>query len=460
MQAQRTALTFTLTLTLTLALGRSRERPGSVDSSTWGGRGLCSSVSMRRIFPLWLRVQTESAGGDDQLHEYTVSQLTGRRLVFTGGSDATVGDLKRHLASAAGLASHALLCVVWMASPGANGACLNDDGKLLVEFPGGKLFVLGALSGSMNGPDPGSSADAAGDTLKWGWGQSRLGDGRMSTGTPTKGPPDGDARRPAESKLVSGSHTVHNRPLTREEEDIATLHLQVPFHDGKMCRGANKDPTRECKHPFCAEVINDVLHFAPVSRLKIRCLQRTEWLNDEVINIYMGLLKARGDAATEADALPRCHFFTTMFYAKLYSDMSVYQFTEVKRWTKKVDIFATKDLIICPIHCHGNHWTLGIVNFRDKRFEYFDSVSAKCKDTGEYLCSDDGGVLKNLRRYIHDEHLMRKKTSWDDSGWTDVVWVAGVHMPRQTNDHDCGVFMCKTADLYAQNACLEFSQVH
>jgi hypothetical protein len=154
MQAQRTALTFTLTLTLTLALGRSRERPGSVDSSTWGGRGLCSSVSMRRIFPLWLRVQTESAGGDDQLHEYTVSQLTGRRLVFTGGSDATVGDLKRHLASAAGLASHALLCVVWMATPGANGACLNDDGKLLVDFPGGKLFVLGALSGSMKMAPP------------------------------------------------------------------------------------------------------------------------------------------------------------------------------------------------------------------------------------------------------------------------------------------------------------------
>ena len=88
---------------------------------------------MRRIFPLWLRVQTESAGGDDQLHEYTVSQLTGRRLVFTGGSDATVGELKRHLASAAGLASPALLCVVWMATPGANGACLNDDGKLLVD---------------------------------------------------------------------------------------------------------------------------------------------------------------------------------------------------------------------------------------------------------------------------------------------------------------------------------------
>ena len=63
-----------------------------------------------------------------------------------------------------------------------------------------------------------------------------------------------------------------------------------------------------------------------------------------------------------------------MFYPKLYSDKSVYEYTAVKRWTRKVDVF-TKDLLICPIHCHGNHWTLAVVNLLDKRFEYLDSLS-------------------------------------------------------------------------------------
>jgi len=233
------------------------------------------------------------------------------------------------------------------------------------------------------------------------------------------------AQLPANVAAPRGSRTVHNRPLTAEEEAIADEYLVDELHDPD-------------------EVINDVLNFAPVSRLKIRCLKPTEWLNDEVINFCMGLLKARGDAATEADALPRCHFFTSMFYPKLYSDKSVYEYTAVKRWTRKVDVF-TKDLLICPIHCHGNHWTLAVVNLLDKRFEYFDSLSG-----------GDGGVLANLRRYIKDEHLDKKKASWDDTGWTEHTWRAGT--PRQRNGWDCGVFCCKTADYLAQDAVLDFSQ--
>jgi len=36
-----------------------------------------------------------------------------------------------------------------------------------------------------------------------------------------------------------------------------------------------------------------------------------------------------------------------------------YGFTRVKRWTKKVDIFA-KEFLLVPI-CENNHWTLAII---------------------------------------------------------------------------------------------------
>ena len=76
------------------------------------------------------------------------------------------------------------------------------------------------------------------------------------------------------------------------------------------------------------------------------------------------------------------------------------------------------------------------------------------------MAPKDGGVLANLRRYIKDEHhAAQKEAPWDDDGWTHHVWVAGKHnTPRQTNTWDCGVFMCQTADLYAQDARLDFGQ--
>jgi Ulp1 family protease len=97
----------------------------------------------------------------------------------------------------------------------------------------------------------------------------------------------------------------------------------------------------------------------------------------------MKLLGAR--EASKAESLPKCHFMQTNFYTKLAEQRGKgYCYKDVKRWTKTVNVFA-KDLVIVPIHCHGNHWTLAVVNFASKRFEYYDSlrggpeqVSAAC----------------------------------------------------------------------------------
>ena len=243
---------------------------------------------------------------------------------------------------------------------------------------------------------------------------------------PTPSPPPPPTQPPTPPTPRAGCRTVDNRPLTVGEQAITDEYLVDQLHDPD-------------------QIINDMMNFAPVSRLKIRCLEPTGWLNDEVVNFFMGLLQARNDGATEADALPRCHFFPSHFYTKLCGT-GAYEYARVKRWTKNVDVFA-KDLLICPIHwlrADGDHWTLAVVNLLENRFEYFDS-----------LRGGDGGVLANLRRYMKDVHLEKRKDSWDDTGWTDHIWDAGT--PRQRNGFDCGVFMCKTADYYAQDAHLDFS---
>ena len=112
-------------------------------------------------------------------------------------------------------------------------------------------------------------------------------------------------------------------------------------------------------------------HNIPVTSHSMRTLQPLVWLNDEVINFYFKLLLAREGGSKDAD-MPTCHFMQTCFYPKLAEQSKGYCYTDIKRWTKQTDIF-TKDLVIVPIHCHGNHWTLAVVNVKKRRFEYYDS---------------------------------------------------------------------------------------
>uniref|UniRef100_A0A7S0IT36 Ubiquitin-like protease family profile domain-containing protein n=1 Tax=Calcidiscus leptoporus TaxID=127549 RepID=A0A7S0IT36_9EUKA len=184
----------------------------------------------------------------------------------------------------------------------------------------------------------------------------------------------------------------------------------------------------------------------PVCRKDMATLLPRQWLNDEVINYFLKLLEARAETDlvdTSAGRL-KIHFMNTQFYHKLagWGDGG-YLYKNVARWTKRVDIFS-KDIVIVPIHCHGNHWTLALINFMQRRFEYLDS-----------LFGGDGGVLANLRRYLEDEHLNKKQASYDTNGWQDLCHS---EIPRQRNGFDCGVFMCTNANLIARGAALTFTQ--
>lgn len=61
---------------------------------------------------------------------------------------------------------------------------------------------------------------------------------------------------------------------------------------------------------------------------------------------------------------PSVNTFNTFFYPKLRSS----GYSAVRRWTKKMDIFA-KDLLLVPVHL-GMHWCLSVrlngCNFKDK----------------------------------------------------------------------------------------------
>ncbi|XP_071581648.1 sentrin-specific protease-like [Temnothorax nylanderi] len=187
----------------------------------------------------------------------------------------------------------------------------------------------------------------------------------------------------------------------------------------------------ELNEQRCNQVIKGFHSMEAVEGFGLRLTQKdlytladSNWLNDEVINFYMNLLIAR---STSSNKYPKVHAMNTYFYSKLLSGGH----SSLKRWTRKVDIFA-HDLIIIPIHLNV-HWCMSIVDFRDKTIIYYDSMG-----------SDNPKCLAALKLYLQNESLDKKKQPYDMSDWK---FYSAKNIPRQTNGSDCGVFSCMFAEM-------------
>lgn len=172
-----------------------------------------------------------------------------------------------------------------------------------------------------------------------------------------------------------------------------------------------------------------------ITRKDLYTLADLNWLNDEVINFYMNLLITRG---TSSDKYPKVHAMNTFFYPKLLSGGH----SSLKRWTRKVDIFA-QDLLVVPIHL-DIHWCMLIVDFRDKSIVYYDSMGG-----------NNPKCLAALKQYLQDESLDKKKQPYDMSDWK---LHSAKNIPQQMNGSDCGVFSCMFAEYVCANKKITFTQ--
>ncbi|KEH37255.1 ubiquitin-like-specific protease ESD4-like protein [Medicago truncatula] len=122
-----------------------------------------------------------------------------------------------------------------------------------------------------------------------------------------------------------------------------------------------------------------------VSGEKMRCLLPGAWLNDEVINLYLELLKER--ERREPKKFLKCHFFSTFFYKKLISGRDRYDYKSVRRWTTQRKLGYSLfdcDKIFVPIH-KEIHWCLAVINKRDAKFQYLDSLKGMDRRVLEVL---------------------------------------------------------------------------
>ncbi|XP_037030613.1 sentrin-specific protease 1-like isoform X2 [Bradysia coprophila] len=180
-----------------------------------------------------------------------------------------------------------------------------------------------------------------------------------------------------------------------------------------------------------------------ITRLHILTLQwepTLAWLNDEVINFYMSLLTERGELRAN-DGYPKVYAMNTFFTQRLFQGGH----SAVKRWTKKVDLFAC-DIIPVPVHVGNVHWCMAIINMKEKTIKYYDSMGAP-----------NHRVLSELEDYLKKESLDKRKIEFDTSGWSKENVTDN---PRQENGSDCGVFSCMTAEFICRNRPVSFNQQH
>lgn len=160
----------------------------------------------------------------------------------------------------------------------------------------------------------------------------------------------------------------------------------------------------------------------------------SSWLNDEIINYYMALIVQR----SEKENYPKAYAFSTFFYTKLKSGGH----KNVKRWTRKIDIFAY-DFNLIPLHL-GYHWALAVVDHQQKSVAYYDSMGGN-----EFLCLDI------LRDYLIEEKKDKKQDVLDPNEWTfEIV----KDIPPQMNGCDCGMFTIKYAEYITRGVKITFTQ--
>jgi sentrin-specific protease 1 len=196
--------------------------------------------------------------------------------------------------------------------------------------------------------------------------------------------------------------------------------------------------------PETDEVIIEKFNI-PMTKAKLACLKPSTWLNDEVINFYFNMLQVRDQSLCERDpSRKKSHFFNSFFMERLIITDGKYTYANVKRWSKKFDVF-TLNKVYFPVNISNMHWTLAIVDIVNKEIHYYDSMSGS-----------GGRFLNALQQWLVDEAKVKKGQTLDPNEYTLID--REPHVPQQKNGCDCGVFTTVAADFISDSLPLEYSQ--
>ena len=191
----------------------------------------------------------------------------------------------------------------------------------------------------------------------------------------------------------------------------------------------------------------------------IRSLREGSRLTTSIVNMFFTVLKRRTDRARS-----RCLILPNIVTEANYGNLATGGEAQVDAGSEgSVEIVAEtvgtayeslrhvreeewsavitgEGLVVTPIH-EINHWTLGVINYKEKRFEYYNSL----RSDPETIPDTSRRGMRELASKIAG---LVQTGDWGVSGPPDAGGWKFVMMPcpQQTNGYDCGVFVCQYAN--------------
>lgn len=188
------------------------------------------------------------------------------------------------------------------------------------------------------------------------------------------------------------------------------------------------------------------------------------WLNGNLVEMYMNMLQKRNDNADRTGTtLLNCRFAPIAFWDYMsqfmHNPQGFVEKTHGWYWSRAFK-FGTHEMLLIPLNKSTHHFTLAVVNFKNRRYEYFDSLIRDQRFPNAEKFGMD--MLTWIAEWVAAAWKERYGTEWtasdlhgDDGAWPRFVWK---NVAQQSNLQDCGVFTLMAADYYARNAPLDFGQ--
>lgn len=221
----------------------------------------------------------------------------------------------------------------------------------------------------------------------------------------------------SDDSFVNGTNTESlASPLSTEEQKTSAQLLGTADED---------DPDFEILPPNKVSIIASKFN-AEISTKTIQCLRRSEWLSDEIINYYFQLLNER------KKNLKNIFSWSSFFWTKLSSHERLeYKYKGVQNWStkKSIDVFSF-DIILCPLNIDKSHWALGVVDLKNYKTYYLDSLERG---------TDYPLFHEYIQRYLRDEWVDKKKSSEECPKFISAKPPS--NLPLQKNGNDCGVYV-------------------
>ena len=178
---------------------------------------------------------------------------------------------------------------------------------------------------------------------------------------------------------------------------------------------------------------------AEITSDDLLCLGATdEYVNDEVINEYLRILKEKTKTNT---LILSSHTLSNMDYDNLH----------ITKLCTKHCLFDFEHILI-PIHVRKVHWALLIANINNKTIMFLDSLNYKCDEKTEKPLM--------FLRFLFDHHLNHKGDAITNlSGWK--LYQQSFKNELQSNGTDCGVFTMMFAECLCNGMTVNMAkQIH